>query len=172
MGKEDRLELYTLMYSKYENQLYSFISSLLGNPADTADLLQETARKIWKEFDRYDEDKPFLPWACTLARYEVLSFWKTQKTRRKYFSAEIIEELAADWEARVETRDTEILALEQCIEKLDVKDRRLLNGRYSSTKSLKVLAEELQTTPNSLYKRLQKMRDILFNCISRKLQAE
>ena len=87
---ESALDQFTSLYSRNERYIFRFIASMLGQPDDAEDLLQETAKKLWKQFDSYDQSKEFLPWACTVARYEVLSYWKKLKVRRKYFSNDVI----------------------------------------------------------------------------------
>jgi len=163
---------FTSLYTKHERQLYRFLASMLGQPADAEDLLQETAKKLWREFESYDAEKPFLPWACAIARYEVLSFGKRQKVKRKYFSDEVAEALAEEWRDAEADRDLRALALEQCIEALPASDRRLLADRYAGEGSLKDLAERSGQTPNALYKSLQRIREMLFDCVTRKVALE
>lgn len=165
-------ELFTTLYSKHERELYRFIASMLGQPMDADDLLQETAKKLWKEFPRYDRSKPFLPWACTIARFEVLSFWKRQKVKRKYFSEDVGDLLAQSWADSRREKDSRTIALEQCVEHLSPGERRLLDDRYSGEHSLKDLAKRAGTTPNALYKSLQRIRESLFLCVSSKLSLE
>ena len=92
------------------------------------DLLQETGKALWKKFGDYDPSLPFLPWAKTFARYEVLNYLGRQRTRHKYFSHAMIELLAEDWELVEEEHDARILALESCVKTLPENSRRLLNA--------------------------------------------
>ena len=55
--KEPSLELFTSLYSQNERYLLRFIVSMLGQPTDAPDLLQETAKKIWADFHNYDRDR-------------------------------------------------------------------------------------------------------------------
>ncbi|MEM7231777.1 MAG: sigma-70 family RNA polymerase sigma factor, partial [Planctomycetota bacterium] len=140
-----------------------------GQPAEAEDLLQETAKALWKKFSDYDAAKPFLPWAKTFARYEVLNYLERQRTRRKYFSDEMVELLAAEWELVDAQHDARILALELCVEALPEKSRRLLKDRYGDADSLNELAVRTGTTPNALYKALQRVRTALRECINRRV---
>ncbi|MBM83093.1 MAG: hypothetical protein CMJ78_21235 [Planctomycetaceae bacterium] len=135
----DQATEFTSLYSRNERQLFRFIASLLPSTADAEDLLQETAKKIWQQFEQYQTDKPFLPWACTIARYELLSHLKRQQVRRKYFSNEVVELLADDWSRRDEAREGQSRALEQCVKKLPDDDRRLLHLRYEGEESIQEL---------------------------------
>ena len=166
---EALLEKFTSLYSQNERYVFRFIVSMLGNADDAQDLLQETAKKLWRQFENYDSSKDFLPWACTIARFEVLSFWKRQKVRRKYFSEDVIELLAEDWDKRELEREAQSHALKRCVEKLKDEDRDILNKRYEGSLSLKDIASQIKQTPNSLYKKLQRIRRALFKCITLKL---
>ena len=74
---------FTSLFVKHERQLYGFIAAMLGHPAEAEDLLQETAKGLWKKFGNYDPSLPFLLWSKTFARYEVLNYLDRQRTRRK-----------------------------------------------------------------------------------------
>lgn len=160
---------FTALFVKHERQLYGFIASMLGNPADAEDVLQETGKALWKKFDDYDESQPFLPWAKTFARYEVLNFLGRQRTRRKYFSDEMVELLAEDWEQVEGQHDSRLRALEFCMETLPENSRQLLNDRYNDPNSLKDLAAQGGTTANALYKTLQRIRKGLRDCVNQKI---
>ena len=160
---------FTSLFVKHERQLYGFIAAMLAQPAEAEDLLQETAKILWKKFGEYDPSLPFLPWAKKFARYEILNYLERQRTRRKYFSDEMVELLAKDWDRIDAQRDARILALESCVEALPAKSQNLLHERYQGAGSLQDLAIRVGTTPNSLYKTLQRVRKALLDCVNRKL---
>lgn len=160
---------YTSLFLKHERQLYSYIASMLGYPTEAEDLLQETAKVLWKKFENYDSSLPFLPWAKTFARYEVLNYLARQRTRKKYFSDEMMELLAEDWEGVEVQHEARILALESCVEALPDNTRRLLDDRYREANSLQEVAARQDTTPNALYKTLQRIRKGLRQCIDQRV---
>ena len=160
---------FTSLFIKHERQLYGFIAAMLGHPAEAEDLLQETGKALWKKFGDYDPSLPFLPWAKTFARYEVLNYLGRQRTRRKYFSNAMIELLAEEWELVEAQHDERILALEGCVRTLPESSRRLLNDRYRDANSLQEVAEREGTTPNALYKTLQRIRKALRECVNQKV---
>lgn len=163
---------FTTLYTEHERRLYRLVASLLPSASDADDVMQETAKKLWQEFDRYRTDDPFLPWACAIARFEVLSFLKRQKAQRQYFSDDVVELLAADWGKRHSAREAQALALEHCVKKLSPHDRRMIHQRYEDGSSMKDLAERLDRTPNAIYKSLQRIRRALFDCVSQRLALE
>ena len=162
-------EQFTSLFIKHERQLYGFIATMLGQPAEAEDLLQETSKALWKKFDDYDPSLPFMPWAKTFARYEVLNYFQRQRTRRKYFSDEMIELLAEDWDRVNAQHDARIVALESCVDALPENTRRLLNDRYRDANSLQEVAARQGTTPNALYKNLQRVRKSLLDCVNQRV---
>jgi RNA polymerase sigma-70 factor (ECF subfamily) len=160
---------FTSLFVKYERRLYSIIASMLGHPAEAEDLLQETAKVLWKKFGDYDPKLPFLPWAKAFARYEVLNYLQKQKTQRKYFSAEMMKLLAEDFEFVDALHEARVLALESCVAALPENSRNLLDKRYRDANSLQQVAVSQETTPNALYKTLQRIRKGLRECVDLKV---
>lgn len=163
---------FTNLYTRHERQLARFVASLLGQPSEVDDVMQETARVLWREFERYDAELPFLPWACAVARFEVLSFRKRQKTRRKYFSEETVELLATEWRQVADKDEARAEALAACVAALTEKERELLAERYADAGTLREVAERTRREVNALYKQMQRIREKLFVCVSRKLERE
>ena len=71
--------------------LFNYISYLLGNCADERDILQETHLDLWRKAGTYDVERPFLPWARAIARYQVLTFRKRQNRVRLLFDEELLK---------------------------------------------------------------------------------
>jgi RNA polymerase sigma-70 factor (ECF subfamily) len=69
------------------------------------------------------------------------------------------------WEARRH-------ALASCVEKLPEEDRNLLLRRYQRGEKVKNLAAELGVEPNTLSKRLERVRAALGKCIEDALKEE
>ena len=123
------------LYTRYERKLYRYVAALLSRPDDAEDVLQETARVLWQKFGQYRPEEPFLPWACAIARYEVLNHCQRERTRRKHFRPAVIELLA---DARLKNDDlleAQSRWLQECVEKLAEIDRRLIEQRYASERN-------------------------------------
>ena len=160
------------LYTRHERKIFRYVASLLVCPNDAEDVLQETARVLWQKFDQYRREEPFLPWACRVARYEVLNYCQRERTRRKHFRPAVIELLA---DARIEhdaLLEVQSRWLKECMEKLAEIDRRLIERRYASEHSLAELAAETGRTSNALYKSMQRIRRTLLECIESGLRSE
>lgn len=163
---------FVVFYTRYERRLYRYVAALLSRPEDAEDVLQNTARVLWQKFAEYRPDEPFLPWACRIARFEVLNHCQRERTRRKHFQPAVIELLA---DARIEhdeLLEAQSRWLDKCMGGLSETDRLVVERRYASEGTLNELAVAIQRTPNALYKSLQRIRRLLLECVDKGLRSE
>ncbi|MEJ6582113.1 MAG: sigma factor [Akkermansiaceae bacterium] len=65
-----------------QSALYAFIVSRMGSVDQANDVLQEANLKLCKKADEFDSERPFLAWAFTFARFEVMAWRKKQQRSR------------------------------------------------------------------------------------------
>ncbi len=169
---DDRSRRFVMLFARHERDLYRYVLNLLPSPADAEDVVQEAAAAVWQNFDTFDPDRPFLPWACRFAYHQVLNFRRRQKTHRRLFSDAVVEALAAEWSAHATGADARREALDGCLGKLPATDRDLVRLRYTSEEDVARLAERTGQTANALYKALQRIRKALLDCMTRTLAQE
>ncbi len=160
---------FVALYSQYEQRLFRYVATLLPRRQDAEDVLQEAARVLWTKFHEYDPARPFLPWACRVAYYEVLRFQDQERTRRRHFSEAVLQAVS---ELRIEQE--ELLAaqsrmLDDCLHRLRPDERQLLRERYAGECSIVELAEQTGRTADALYKSLERLRKKLLLCVTRVL---
>lgn len=160
-------------YSRWENEVYRFILSLVPHRPDADELMQETAKVLWtKYFQTEDPVRSFKAWACQIAFYEVLRYRKAKARQRVSFSQDVIEQLAS---ARQEHEDAMLerrSALNSCLQSLQWPDVELLRMRYGITGDDKRGPNEFvakDAITNAMSKRLQRVRRILMHCIEKKI---
>ena len=155
-----------------QSSLYAFIVSLIGGPQDAADVLQETNLKLCREFHRYDTSKPFLNWAMTLARFEVMA-WRTRQSRsRLVLDDDVVERAAAAMEAEHLEPARELAALETCLQKLPQHQRALVEERYQQRATVRAMAGRMGQPENALAATLYRIRRALQECITATLAKE
>ncbi|NNE90378.1 MAG: sigma-70 family RNA polymerase sigma factor [Verrucomicrobiales bacterium] len=163
-------EEFAALYAAHHLDLLRYVMSLVPNRTEAQDIVQDAARSLWQKADQYDPSRPFGPWARRFAHFEVLKHRKKQSIKRKYFADELIEELAVD---RVELEPElgpKREALAFCLNKLDGPSRELIVERFGKERSLKDIAASQNRTPNALYLVMHRLRQKLFECVSRRLR--
>ncbi len=146
----DATEEFVRLLTKNERRVYAFILTLIANWADADEILQETNARLWKEFSRYQPGSDFGAWACTVAKYQVLTFLKKQGRERLEFvgfSDQFIQSVATQEAAADEQLSARHLALARCLGKLSQVNRDLIQAYYRPGATVKALAARFGARP-------------------------
>jgi RNA polymerase sigma-70 factor (ECF subfamily) len=170
----DKSRLFLRLFLQNERRLYAYILTLLPNRADADDVLQQASLVMWDKFDAGRPPADFAAWGCRIAYFKVLDFYKHAHRSRVRFSQAMLERLA---ETAIEQADTLQLdarreALARCIEKLGPRDRDLLGRRFADGATTRSTAEAVGRSVDAVYKALAKIRQALFDCVTRTLARE
>jgi RNA polymerase sigma-70 factor (ECF subfamily) len=169
VAAESKAEFAELL-RQHQSQLFAYIYSLVHNFDDADDLFQQTSLVLWDKFDQFDRSKRFLPWACGVARYEVLNYLRARNRHRLYFSDELnlaLVEAQDDLEA--EPLEDQRDALAGCIKKLRRRDAELLEAFYGRSLCVSDVANAWGRSTHSIHNSLRRIRRALFECVRRTL---
>ena len=152
-------------------RLYAYILTLLPHRADADDVLQEASLVMWDKFDAEHPPADFVAWGCRIAYFKVLDFCKKRQRCRVRFSQPVLERLAetAVEQAATLQLDERREALNDCLAKLKPRDRELLAQRFADDVTVESLAAQLGRSADTVYKALAKIRQALYDCVTRAL---
>ncbi len=161
----DRHERFLSLYTPAQRRIHAYIMTLAPASADADDILQETSIVLWRKFADYDAARPFVTWACGIARIESLRFLRERGRRMLPLDPATLDLIDAEHEALAEQHDERRAALDQCVAKLSETDRALVRACYEGEAKYKDVASELGRPVNSVYKSLGRIRTALAACI-------
>lgn len=161
----------------YETRLRGFISSLMLPSSDVDDVFQSTCAVAVRKMQdfRFEGEEPgeaFVRWVCTIAKYEVLLYYRRRRTGKVTFSTEVVEQLAELQLEQAPQTEDRLEALSQCIDALGEREKLLIRMRYGSGIPVDQIGEQIGRTANGVYKALERIRVRLRACIQAKLRAE
>jgi RNA polymerase sigma-70 factor (ECF subfamily) len=159
------------LFLKDQRRIYGYLVTLLADPHDAEDLLQETAVVLLQKSGDFQPGSNFFSWACQTAYYLVLNYRRRKDRRLLIFDEDVLEKLAdvpVDEERLLEVRRA---ALYDCLNKLSLKDRQLFESRYTSTMKGKEIADRLGRPADSIYRSLSRIRRALMECLRRTLAS-
>jgi RNA polymerase sigma-70 factor (ECF subfamily) len=165
-------EMFVRLLAQHENDLCRYVQSLAFDPSAVDDIMQEVAVALWNKFDQYDPERPFIPWACRFAYFQVLKFRSKRGRSRLVFGDNLVELLAADYEEEREQVTARRRALDGCLAKLSRGDRELIERRYDSTETIQGLAQSRKLSVHKLYHALDRIRRNLLHCTQNTLRKE
>ena len=155
-----------------QSALYAFIVSLLGGVNDANDVLQETNMKLCRKCAEYDPDQPFLRWAYAFARFEVMACRKRTQRSRLVLDDELLQTVAAELEESAEEADQRLKILEDCIERLNPRQRELIAARYGRGELVQDIATRLSRPENAMAALFYRLRKLLADCAQSVLGKE
>ena len=148
-----------------EPALRAFVFASISSFADAEDVVQKVALNIARRFDEYDEKRSFQAWALWLAKSRVIDHYRVKGREKLVFSEPLLDQLAQSLVTRQKHQSDRAAAMEQCIEKLPDKSRRLLGLRYEDGASAEEMAESLKSSAGSVRVMLHRIRNLLADCI-------
>ena len=158
-------EKFVSLYVRHQMAIHSFVLTLVPNMASAEDVVQQASMTMWRKFDQYEPGSNFRSWAFKIAQYTAYNHLKKTRRDKLVFSEELMEILAEDTAGRAEELEARREALTECVGKLPKDDHAAVVGCYLEGSSIKNFAEENGLSPNSVYKRLNRVRSNLMRCI-------
>lgn len=165
-------ELASLELIKAQKPLFVYIFSMVGDTDAVDDILQDVNLKIMRQLEKYDHTRPFLTWAHSIARYEVMNYrTRCKRERLVLVDNTFFENVASAADAALASNDDDLRFLEICLKKLPRRMRRVAESFYYESIPAKQLAIDESCTANAISMLLFKVRRLLAECI-RKVRQE
>ena len=159
------------LLAKHEPEIRAFIRASLPSSHDVAEVMQNVSLVAWKKFSQLDNaETGFAPWACVIARFEILKYRRNLARDRFVLDEDVVKQLCEEGKTETALRSQQIAQLEVCLEKLPEERRDFVIKAYSPGVSIKALAQQRGRKPDALYQLLRRIRQELEACILRRLK--
>lgn len=153
------------LFLRHQKDVFAYVLTLVPDRNDAADVYQQTCLSLLEKQAEYDARRPFFPWACGFAFNEVRRFRRDHGRERTQLDDEVIEMLADVQFRSASQMDTQLDLLEKCLAALPDDKREMLMRCYAYHGGMRDLAAMLGVDPNTLYKRLERIRKLLMECM-------
>jgi RNA polymerase sigma-70 factor (ECF subfamily) len=168
-----RRDAFARLFAQHDRWLFAYLVSLLGSSAHAEEVFQEVCVVLWREYETFELGTDFVKWVSVIAHNQVHRFRRQQRRVGPQLSDEAVDLLAVDAAQRVDLLESRQEALRRCLEKLPETDRDLVRHCYTDTRvTFKTAARNLGRPVNTVYKALNRIRRVLYECIERTLAAE
>jgi RNA polymerase sigma-70 factor (ECF subfamily) len=155
------------LFLRHQKDVYAYILTLVPDRNDAADIYQQTCLALLEKQAEYDRGRAFFPWACGFALNEVRRFRRDHHRERMQLSDAVIESLARVQTDSAGQIDGKLDLLMDCMKSLPHDKRETLMQCYSHHGGVRELAVRLALDPNTLYKRLERTRRMLMECMEK-----
>lgn len=168
----ENYEIFVRLFVQHEGRLRGFLRTLLRDWNDVDEVMQETSLVAWRKFAVFDPDTNFMAWAAAIARFEALKHLRKQSRDRLVFNDEILDLLAEESLDEVDSLELHRHALGKCLEKLDARQKELLQLAYQPGVKFHEVAAQAGKSAQAFYKTIQRMRASLLQCAEKQMLTE
>ncbi len=138
---------------------------MLPDRTASEEVLQNTAVVLWEKYRDVVDPLEFRKIAFTVMRFQVLSYQRDRLRDRLCFDEGIVSLIVDPGTLSENSFSQEQELLEKCLLTLTQDERDLLFAAYQPGVKITQLASQQGKTPMSLYKKIQKIRTRLIDCI-------
>ncbi|QDT88660.1 sigma-70 family RNA polymerase sigma factor [Gimesia algae] len=170
--KPDEIEQFVQLLTAHQSKLYAYIRSLLPDSQAVQDVLQETNLVLWRRSEEFEAGSNFVAWACKVAYFQVLAYYRDHKRDSMVFNVELVEMLAKQNEEKLAGAQDLQRVLTRCVSKLPEQSRNLIQLRYASGGSVQSIAEAQGRSVGAVSQTLYRIRQLLQECVQKTLASE
>ena len=139
---------------------------------DAEEVFQETCLAMLEKWQHFDPSRPMVAWACGIARNMARRLYERNR-HEQFFLSEIAIAAVSEVQQGLATEvDLRLQKLPECLQELTDEQRLLLEQCYEQQSSIRAIAEAHHVDPNTIYKRLERIRRSLFECIELAMRRE
>ena len=160
------------LWTRHQAEVERYLYMMIPRQADAQEVLQDVSVLLWKRWDQYDRDRPFVPWAIRFAYFEVLKWRQRQARERLVFSDALLEQLHRRQDDESPVMEVRSRALDACLGKLSEQQRKWVQLRYGRHGAVKEEAEKTGISMHKIYYALEKIRGQLLDCVDLFLRKE
>ena len=173
-----RISAFSERWTRCQPTVRAYLASFLPDASTLDDCLQEIALVAWRKGPLEKDDSAFLGHCLACARRIGLAALRKKKHDRLQLLAPDVAEALADTVALRErsassTPADRIDALRHCLGRLQPGQRDLIELRYGKDGNRSLIREagRLGKSPDTIYKRLERLRLALRECVTRRMNS-
>jgi len=125
------------LLTAHQRRLYAYVLSLMGDPDQANDVVQETNVVMWQKADTFELGTNFAAWMMRVAHFQVLAHRQRITRQRWVFDDETIALLAAEAEDRDPHYDEQSRIMHGCLAHLNDRHRAILQARYTDVRRIR-----------------------------------
>lgn len=171
-------EAFCELVQLYQARVRTYIGRFIRDPNVVDDLAQNTFLSSYRKLESWRGDAALGTWLLAIARNEALMYLRDERLRREREAASLSaalarwtrERIAAD-EASVDAHETELAALEECLDGLHEHSARLIREFYFEGRTAREISEGSGRKEVSVWVTIMRIRRALRECIEARTSA-
>ena len=172
MAHSEARKTFDEQFIRSQRHIFRYIAALVPNVDHAEEVFQDTCIAILENWETFEPDRPMVPWACGIAHNMVRRFYDRHRRRASRLD-EMTMAAVSETQHRFATEiDLRLEELPECVRKLPTEQQSLLDQCYTQGNTIRSIAKQRQLDPDTLYKRLERIRRTLLECVEQALTRE
>lgn len=168
-GPPDARAVFEILVREHADMLGAFLRALIGPDPAADDLFQETMLVAWRKLGEYDRSRPFAPWLRGIAQMLVMAHHRRTRRRPMATDPAVLAEIDRRFDALLsvpgDTFGQRVGKLWDCVGTLPEAMRDAIEHVYMRRIPIAAAAEALDSNRETLWKRVQRARRLLADCL-------
>ncbi|MCB1231125.1 MAG: RNA polymerase sigma factor [Verrucomicrobiae bacterium] len=155
----------------HHRELLVYALALTKDSNTAQEIVQDAFVVAFEKIHAFDVTRDFAAWMRGIVRNKWRE-WLRKHSRPEVpeDNLSLIDATVADWQARrIARNSTPFDALDRCLKRLPDTLREAVEACYYRGETSEEAAERLEIAPAAIRKRLQRARDLLRDCVEKKL---
>jgi RNA polymerase sigma-70 factor (ECF subfamily) len=176
-AREGSAEAYCALVRVYQARVRTYIGRFIRDANVVDDLAQNTFLSGYRKLDSYRGDASLGTWLLAIARNEALMYLRDERLRRDREGSGLSSWLArsarerAAAEEPVASHESELAALEECLDGLHEHSARLVREFYFEGRTAREISELSGKKEVSVWVTIMRIRRALRECIEARTSA-
>jgi len=169
----DAIAAFEVLIREHEAMLHSYVLGIVSDPGLTDDICQEAFVKAYQNLESLRDKGAFAPWLRTIARN--LAVAECRRRNREVATAPEVLQGMEDVFGRLDDTSSGLSwpersrAVMECLNSLPETLQSSCTLHYLEQKTAKAIAAVLDLSLAAVLKRLQRAREAIADCVSKKL---
>ena len=164
-GREQTLREMASHWVTSQSVVSAYLTANVVDLHHAEDLIQETAKAVAEKYDSFDQARPFTPWVLSIARNQLLKYYRTRSRDRLVLNETALACFAEALDRVADESEDRRLALRTCLGLVKGRSRRVLEMRYEKNMKMQEIGEQLKIGASTVSVMLFRVRAVLENCI-------
>lgn len=147
--------------------LRGYCHASLGQSDEAKEAVQRTNITLWRKCGQWNPDTGFLPWAISVAKFEVLGVVRDRQRlhSRFVFDPDVVEMMTDEASLQASKSSDRAEVLEHCLTKLSGANRQVIVDYYVNGNSIQHIATTCGKGTSAVKVMLLRLRGKLRECI-------
>lgn len=156
-------------YQAHHARVYAFILRRLGDPAESADILNEVMMEIWRRADRFEGRSQALTWVLGIAHHKTLDALRRRGRREMVELDDAMPDEKSVNAADLLTAAQNADSVRRCMEKLSDSHRLMVHLAFFEDLAYPEIARIVDCPVGTVKTRVFHAKRLLKDCLSARL---